>query len=83
MLKPREENGFTLIEVLITLVIVSIGLLGTAKMLMVSIKTNSDNERRMDSSAVVGVLLLEAATRVSSTASCTAITQNGRCKNHQ
>jgi type IV pilus assembly protein PilV len=37
----RTESGFSLIEVLVALVVLSIGMLGMSKMLMVSMKSNS------------------------------------------
>jgi type IV pilus assembly protein PilV len=41
MKRPAAQSGFSLIEVLVALIVLSIGMLGMGKMLMVSMKSNS------------------------------------------
>ena len=36
----RTQSGFSLIEVLVALIILSVGMLGMSKMMMVSMKSN-------------------------------------------
>jgi len=50
--KKSKQKGFTLIEVMITIVIVSIGMLALAGLLITGIKVNADSEARMDVSGV-------------------------------
>ena len=56
----KKEKGFTLIEVMITVVIVAVGLLATAQLLIMTIKQNGNSELRIDSSAAVQVMLYDA-----------------------
>jgi len=57
----KREKGFTLLEVMITMVIIAIGLLALAKLLITNINTNRGSELRMQSSAAIEMLLEEAA----------------------
>lgn len=50
MLTKQFEKGFTLIEAMITMLIVSIGLLAMASLLITAIKVNQDSEMRLDAS---------------------------------
>lgn len=45
MHRVREKKGFTLLEVMITLVILSVGMLGLASMQIMAIKGNSFGQR--------------------------------------
>ena len=65
-ISKQASKGFTLIEVLITMVIVSVGLLAMAQMLITNIQQNAKSEQRMDASAVAQALLNEATTKISS-----------------
>jgi len=50
--KKSKQKGFTLIEVMITIVIVSIGMLALAGLLITGIKVNANSESRMDASGI-------------------------------
>jgi len=75
-MNSEKESGFTLLEVMITMVIISLGLIGTAKLLITVIQQNKDSELRTDASAVVHTLLNEASARINSVDDCTALTAN-------
>ena len=49
-LKQTVEKGFTLIEAMATMVIVSIGLLALSNLLITSIRVNQENEFRIEAS---------------------------------
>jgi len=70
------QRGFTLIEVLVTMVIVSVGLLAMGQLLITTIVQNANSEKRMDAAAVVKNLISEAATTVTSDAACAAVAAN-------
>jgi type IV pilus assembly protein PilV len=46
MIKRDKQNGFTLLEILVTLVILAIGLLGLLSLQMVSLKNNHSAQQR-------------------------------------
>jgi len=48
----RDEEGFTLIETMVAMLIVAVGLLAMANMLIVDIKANHVSEQRMDMAAL-------------------------------
>lgn len=60
------NKGFTLIEVMVTIVIVSVGMLSLAGLLITGIKVNAASESRMDASGlaqgVMSRLSIQAAT---------------------
>jgi len=56
----QKQKGFTLVETMVAMVIVSIGLLAMASMLITGIKTNAASEHRMDAAATAQSLLLSA-----------------------
>ena len=51
-LKRTDERGFTLVEVLVALVVLSVGLLGMAKMVMVSSHSNDSAYLRSQATAL-------------------------------
>lgn len=53
----RSSNGFTLVEVLVTLLVLSIGLLGIAKMLLVSSRANDSAYFRTQATALAYSML--------------------------
>ncbi len=63
MAKHSYEKGFTLIEVLIAIVVLSVGLLGVAGLTIGIIKGNLYS-KNVTSATVVGEQLIEAARRV-------------------
>lgn len=63
-------SGFTLLETLVTMVIVSVGLLAMAQMLLVTMKQNSQSEARMESSALAKNLLTEASLLIAAPGDC-------------
>ena len=71
MLKNKNAmSGFTLLETLVTMVIVSVGLLAMAQMLLVTMKQNSQSEARMEGSALAKNLLTEASLLIAAPADC-------------
>jgi prepilin-type N-terminal cleavage/methylation domain-containing protein len=68
----NKEKGFTLLEVMVTMLIVSIGLLAMAQLLITNIQNNRMNEVRMDSSAAIQSILEEATIAVVLPADCKA-----------
>ena len=72
----KKELGFTLLEAMITMVIVSVGLLGTAQMLLTVLKQNRNSELRIDASAAVHTLLNEASARITTVDDCTSLAVN-------
>jgi len=63
-------SGFTLLETLVTMVIVSVGLLAMAQMLLVTMKQNSQSEARMEGAALAKNLLTEASLLITGPAAC-------------
>jgi type IV pilus assembly protein PilV len=55
--RRSRSNGFTLIEVLVSLVILSIGLLGTAKLMMFSSRANDSAYLRSQATALAYAIL--------------------------
>lgn len=53
----RSSNGFTLVEVLVTLLVLSIGLLGIAKLLLVSSRANDSAYLRTQATALAYSML--------------------------
>lgn len=56
-----EQKGFTLVEVMVALVVISIGVLAMASLLISSITNNRGSENRMDAAAVSQSLLSQYA----------------------
>jgi type IV pilus assembly protein PilV len=54
---PRIEGGFTLLEVLIALLVMSIGLLGIGKMMMLSARANDSAYMRSQATALAYTML--------------------------
>jgi type IV pilus assembly protein PilV len=54
---PRIERGFTLLEVLIALLVMSIGLLGIGKMMMLSARANDSAYMRSQATALAYTML--------------------------
>ena len=71
-----RQRGFTLIEVMVTIVIVSIGMLALAGLLVTGIKVNSTSEARMDASALAQSIAARLAVNAATAgyAQATAIT---------
>lgn len=70
----NADRGFTLIEALIALVIISISLLALAGLLTMTIKYNKGSEQRMDAATISQAILSDCAARlVSGATDCTAI----------
>lgn len=59
-----KERGFTLIEVLITMVVVAVMLLGLLQMWLVTYSYNRDSERRIDASAAAQAMLADASAMI-------------------
>ncbi len=57
--KKKNENGFTLIEVLIALVILSFGILAVAKMQITSVGSNT-NSRKYTEASTWGTSIIES-----------------------
>ena len=55
--RPRLHNGFTLLEVLIALLVLSIGLLGIGKMMMLSARANDSAYMRSQATALAYTIL--------------------------
>ncbi|MES0371047.1 MAG: type IV pilus modification protein PilV [Mariprofundaceae bacterium] len=74
-----SEKGFTLIETMISMLIVSIGLLAMAGMLITSIKANHASEIRMDASALAQSLMsrVSAKARTAAYSASTATSDAG------
>jgi len=51
-MKRDREKGFTLIEAMVTIVIVSVGLLAMASLLITGIRANAGSEARMDAASL-------------------------------
>jgi len=66
LIKKNIEQGFTLIEAMITMLIVSIGLLAMASLLITAIKVNQDNEMRLDASTKAEAIANYATAQVRS-----------------
>ncbi len=75
-----KQKGFTLIEVMVTIVIVSIGMLSLAGLLITGIKVNAANEARMDASGLAQGIMsrvsVSAATAGYTQAQATTAAQN-------
>jgi len=69
-IKHHESSGFTLIEAMITMLIVSIGLLAMAQLLITSIQQNNRSEMRIDASSAVQTLLKEATVSIKKDTDC-------------
>jgi type IV pilus assembly protein PilV len=54
---PRTEGGFTLVEVLIALLVMSIGLLGIGKMMMLSARANDSAYMRSQATTLAYTML--------------------------
>jgi len=67
LIKKSIEQGFTLIEAMVTMLIVSVGLLAMASLLITAIKVNQDNEMRLDASAKADAIANYAITQVRTT----------------
>jgi type IV pilus assembly protein PilV len=53
----RAQRGFTLIEVLVTLVLISVGLLGVAALQLTTLRGNQDSYVRSQASVLAGDIL--------------------------
>jgi len=51
MILKTEQNGFTLIETMVAMLVASVVLLGLANMMIMTIRTNQQSEHRMDAVA--------------------------------
>ncbi len=67
LIKKSVEQGFTLIEAMVTMLIVSVGLLAMASLLITAIKVNQDNEMRLDASSKADAIANYAITQVRTT----------------
>jgi len=78
--RKAKQKGFTLIEVMVTIVIVSIGMLSLAGLLITGIKVNAANESRMDASGLAQGIMsrvsVSAATAGYTQAQATTAAQN-------
>jgi prepilin-type N-terminal cleavage/methylation domain-containing protein len=74
MLTKEFEKGFTLIEAMITMLIVSIGLLAMASLLITAIKVNQDNEMRLDASTKADAVANYAIAKIRTTVGLNAST---------
>jgi len=78
--KKSKQKGFTLIEVMVTIVIVSIGMLALAGLLITGIKVNANSETRMDASGlaqgIMSRLSIQAAAAGFTQAQATTAAQN-------
>ncbi|MDQ7001377.1 MAG: prepilin-type N-terminal cleavage/methylation domain-containing protein [Ghiorsea sp.] len=71
MIKNKENVlGFTLLEVMVTMIIVSVGLLAMTQLLMTTMKQNSSSEARMEGAVLTKVLLTEAASSIANGQVC-------------
>lgn len=73
ILSEKVQAGFTLLEALITMVIVSVSLLAMAQLLIVTIQQNSNSEIRMDASAAVHTVLEEISASVVANGDCSGV----------
>lgn len=69
-----EEKGFTLIEAMVTMLIVSVGLLAMASLLITAIKVNQDSEMRLEASSTARAVLTASILQVRSTVGLTQTT---------
>jgi prepilin-type N-terminal cleavage/methylation domain-containing protein len=60
----QPQKGFTLIEVMVTMVIASVGLLAMASLLITSIKVNASSERRMDAAMLAQSVMMQTVVHV-------------------
>jgi len=74
LIKKSVEQGFTLIEAMVTMLIVSIGLLAMASLLITAIKVNQDNEMRLDASSKADAVANYAIASIRTTADLYAST---------
>jgi len=58
------DAGFTLVEALVAMVIISVGVLAMATMLITGIKTNHVSEQRMDMAAIAQSVMTNIESRV-------------------
>ncbi|MBL6750108.1 MAG: type IV pilus modification protein PilV [Nevskia sp.] len=54
---PQGERGFTLLEVLIAVVVLSIGILGVSKLMFTAIKSNDDAAMRMRATILANAIM--------------------------
>ena len=55
--RPRHDRGFTLLEVMVALLVMSIGLLGIAKMMVLSARANDSAYMRSQATALAYTIL--------------------------
>lgn len=60
----QTDRGFTLIEVMVAMLIISVSLLALAGLLVSSIRTNTGSEQRMDAAAVSQAILADCRARL-------------------
>jgi len=63
--RAERQRGFTMIELMIAVLVVSIAMLAMVSMLDTDMRTNQTSERRMDASAMTQSILQEAVSRAS------------------
>jgi len=61
----HRQKGFSLIELLIAILVVSVGLLATMSMLITDVRVNQSSEHRIDSSGIAQSVLQQAIAQAS------------------
>jgi len=67
----KSDKGFTLIEAMVAMLIVSVGMLAMATLLITIIKVNHGSEKRMDASTTAQTIVTHLITQVRTTAGLT------------
>jgi len=71
MLMRVEEKGFTLIESMVAMLIVSVGLLAMANLLITAIRVNQASEMRLEASSMARAVMTASILQVRSTVGLT------------
>ena len=66
-LSKKNQSGFTLIEVIIAMLIVSVGLLAMGSLLITSIRVNHGSEQRLDAGTVAQSVLTHVVSKARTT----------------